>query len=159
MGGTDAQFHRFVQGDVSPRKDGPCGVEHFFQIVRHPAPSCTAPGKVGDMLRGESAVVNVAANAHHGSRIEHGVDAAFAVVAHDEPAKLKSAVDQTSLGMIVDLDLAICVLEVAGVEGSTSSDSHPVSSITTSVSTSSVVDNSQNTIMSDRDNQTVTAND
>ncbi len=115
MGGTDAQFHRVVKGDATPREDGPCGVEHFFQIVRHPPPSCTAPGKVGDVLRGKSAVVNVAANAHHGSRIEHGVDAAFAVVAHDEPAKLKSAVDQTSLGMIVDLDLAIGVLEVAGV--------------------------------------------
>lgn len=67
------------------------------------------------MLGLKSAPEDVAAGSDDGSRVEHGVDAAFAVVAHQHATKLQSAIDFAACRFIPQPHFAVIAFEVAGI--------------------------------------------
>jgi len=44
---------------------------------------CTTPTEVRDKLTGESGAKQITSNPNNCSRVEHGIDATFAMIAHD----------------------------------------------------------------------------
>ena len=74
-----------------------------------------APCEIRNVLRLEPSAVNVAASTDNGSSVEHGVDAAFAVVAHQHAAKLQATVDVRSCSFIPQAHFTVIAFEVAGV--------------------------------------------
>lgn len=75
----------------------------------------TAPRKTWNVLRLEATPEDVAPFAHHRAGVEHRIDAAFAVVAHEHTAKLEPAVGEVLLAFIPKPDGSVVALEVAGV--------------------------------------------
>ena len=67
------------------------------------------------MLGLKPATEDVAAGSDDGSGVEHGVDAAFAVVAHQHATKLQSAVDIGGCCFIPQTHFAVIAFEVAGI--------------------------------------------
>ena len=78
-----------------------------------------APCEIRNVLRLEPSTEDVAASAYNGSSVEHGVDAAFAVVAHQHTAKLQTAVDVSFCTLIPQPHFTVIAFEVAGVGVST----------------------------------------
>ena len=58
------------------------GLVHCIQFVRD-KPLCASPTKIRDELPRETRTEQVTGHAHNSARIEHRVDAAFAVIAHN----------------------------------------------------------------------------
>ena len=67
------------------------------------------------MLGLKSASEDVAASSDDSSRVEHGVDAAFAVVAHQHATKLQSAIYVGGCRFIPQPHFAVIAFEVAGI--------------------------------------------
>ena len=67
------------------------------------------------MLGLKPASVYVAASSDNGPRVEHGVDAAFAVIAHQYATKLQSAADVGGCRFIPKTHFTVIAFEVAGI--------------------------------------------
>lgn len=72
----------------------------------------TAFAERSDEIAGESGAVNVHTHAHDGGGVEHGVDARFGVVAHDEAAKLQVGTQEAAGGVIPQFYFAVIVFEI-----------------------------------------------
>ena len=89
--------------------------ESFFGFVGHDL-ARTAPAKGGNEVADVIGPKKIAPHAHDRSGIEHGIDAGFAVVAHDEAAEAQSGGGETFLHVAPEFDLAVIVFEV-GIVG------------------------------------------
>ena len=90
------------------------GSDEFVKGVQVPR-VVAAPSEWRDVFGLKPASVYVAAGSDDGSSIEHGVDAAFAVVAHQHATKLQSAIDVGRCCFIPQPHFAVIAFEVAGI--------------------------------------------
>jgi len=71
-----------------------------------------APGKGRHKISRKAATKNIGANANHRAGIEHGVDAAFGVVAHEQAAELLSRALKTFFCVIPKLYLIVIIFQI-----------------------------------------------
>ena len=90
------------------------GGDEFVKGVQVPR-VVAAPSEWRDVFGLKPASVYVAAGSDDGSSIEHGVDAAFAVVTHQHATKLQSAIDVGGCCFIPHPHSAVIAFEVAGI--------------------------------------------
>ena len=90
------------------------GGDEFVKGVQVPRVVAT-PSERRNVLGLKSASEDVAASSYDSSRVEHGVDAAFAVVAHQHATKLQSAIDVGGCRFIPQPHFAVIAFEVAGI--------------------------------------------
>lgn len=60
----------------------------------------SAPAKTGNEIPWKSRIVDIAVYADHRTRVEHGIDGRFTMVAHHQAAKLKSRLFETFRGVV-----------------------------------------------------------
>ena len=88
------------------------GGDEFVKGVQVPR-VVAAPSEWRDVFGLKPASVNIAAGTDDGSSVEHGVDAAFTVVAHEHAAKLQAAVDESFGTLIPQPNFTVIAFEVA----------------------------------------------
>ena len=82
----------FAHGCPSSLHDALSRSDELVEFMQLPGVVAT-PREIGNVLRLKSSAIDVASSADDGAGVEHGVDATFAVVAHQHTAKLQAAVD------------------------------------------------------------------
>ena len=104
----------FTQGCSSAFHNALGGGDEFVEGVQVPR-VVAAPSEWRDVFGLKPATEDVAAGSDDGSGVEHGVDAAFAVVAHQHATKLQSAIDFGACRFIPQPHFAVIAFEVAGI--------------------------------------------
>ena len=104
----------FTQRGAPPFHNALSSSDEFVEGVQFPR-FVPAPSESRDLLGLKSASEDVAAGSDDGSRVEHGVDAAFAVVAHQHATKLQSAIDVGGCRFVPETHITVIALEIAGI--------------------------------------------
>ena len=91
------------------------GLKCFVGLVGGKTGSST-PGKWRDKITWETATKDIGTYTHYCSRIKHGIDATFRMVAHDQSAKLQPGAQKPVFGIVPDLYFRIIVFKI-GVIG------------------------------------------
>ena len=88
--------------------------DELVEIVQLPF-LASAPREAWDVLGLKPTAENVAASADDCSGVEHRVDAALRVVAHEHTTKLQAAVDEITVCFVPKSDRTVVAFEVAGI--------------------------------------------
>lgn len=100
--------------DASARHDARGDVEEFCHRDVGEASGGAAFAERCDEVAREAGAVDVDADADDGGGVEHGVDAGFRVVAHDEAAELQACRQKALGGIVPQFDGRVVVFQIRG---------------------------------------------